>query len=485
MKRQASEYELIVLGTGLAGLIVGTLLSENHEVLILKERKFRSFHTKEGYRFLPFSNFQEKRLKLNIILKLAQALGLSLSSGDREKEKWVQSTPGKPKEKVSSQVILPKARIDLFCKPSLFKTELEREFPRETAQIETFYQEMRQIRQLLEAMRAKASPELFFPVMARSLIKRWLMFETLPKGRMDERLSLFSKEFREFIQLQLISLGNLHSDQLSISLATHLLLNDEQDEWASEMDIEKLRETIFGKYFESGGRVEEIDGVEKVEMRWRREFILSIKGRQGLLRSNLILLNSPLHRLSNLLGRREKVLSPWREKVKPRSMLIPLFLGIREKALPVGMRDLLVSILDLNKPYEGGNVLFISISRKGDETDAPEGKRALIVQSLWDQNSFTEHQKGVMEHLYRLFPFLEKHIEFADWSWAEEQSSCWSYPHFLYEATPGFRWREGVIPTRITKNLYFSGKENFPYLGLEGEVLSGLMVGQEILKKYS
>jgi len=486
MKRQANEYELIVLGTGLAGLIAGTLLSiKNHEILLLKEKKYHSFFTKEGYWFLPFSNFLEKRFKVHSILKLAQALGLSLPSGDREEERRIQSGPGKAKEKVSFQIILPKARIDLFYKASLFKRELEREFPKETAQIETFYQEVRQIHQLLKAMEAKESSDLFFPVMPRSFIKRWLMFEALPKVRTDERLSLFSKEFKEFIQLQLISLGNFHSNQFPISLTTYLLFNDERDEWASAMDTEKLKETILGKYFQSGGRVEEIEGVDKVERRWRREFILSVKGRQGLLRSNSILLNSPLHRLSNLLGRKEKVLSPWREKVKPHSMLIPLFLGIREKALPVGMKDLVVSILDLNKPYEGGNVLFISISPKGDEREAPEGKRALTVQSLWDQNSFTEHQKGVMEHLHHLFPFLEKYIEFTDWSWAEEQSSCWSYPHFLYEAAPGFLWREGVVPTHISKNLYFAGKENFPYLGLEGEILSGLMVGQQILKKLS
>jgi hypothetical protein len=34
------------------------------------------------------------------------------------------------------------------------------------------------------------------------------------------------------------------------------------------------------------------------------------------------------------------------------------------------------------------------------------------------------------------------------------------------------------------KNLYFIGKENFPYLGLEGEILGGWRVGKEILKKY-
>jgi phytoene dehydrogenase-like protein len=171
-------------------------------------------------------------------------------------------------------------------------------------------------------------------------------------------------------------------------------------------------------------------------------------------------------------------------------VLIPLFLGIREKVVPVGMRDLLVSILDLNKPYEGGNLLFISLSQKGDESEAPEGRRALIVESLmipkrWDPDLFVEHQKGVMKHLNHLFPFLEENIEFTDWDWVNEQFSCWSYPHFLYETTSDFQWREGVVPNRISNNFYFIGKESFPYLGIEGEVLSGLIVAQQILEKYS
>jgi hypothetical protein len=50
---------------------------------------------------------------------------------------------------------------------------------------------------------------------------------------------------------------------------------------------------------------------------------------------------------------------------------------------------------------------------------------------------------------------------------------------------PGdFQWRERIVPTRISKDLYFTGKENHPHLGLEGEVLSGLMVAEQILKKY-
>lgn len=79
--------------------------------------------------------------------------------------------------------------------------------------------------------------------------------------------------------------------------------------------------------------------------------------------------------------------------------------------------------------------------------------------------------------------FLENYIEFVDFQWASTQVPKISYPHFMYETKPDFHWREGVVPTKISKGLYFTGKENFPYLGLEGEILSGLMVGRIILQK--
>jgi hypothetical protein len=223
---------------------------------------------------------------------------------------------------------------------------------------------------------------------------------------------------------------------------------------------------------------------------WIKRITLLPKGEERIFRPNFLIFNSPLHRLSNLLGKKGRLLSKWGERIAPRYVLIPLFLGIREKVVPVGMRDLLVSILELNKPYEGGNLLFLGLSQKGDETEAPDGRRALTVESLmdpkkWDPDSFAEHQKGVMKHLYYLIPFLEEHVEFMDWEWTNHHFPSWSYPHFFYETPFHFQWRKGVVPNRISKNLYFIGKENFPYLGMEGEVLSGLMVAQQILEKYS
>jgi hypothetical protein len=227
-----------------------------------------------------------------------------------------------------------------------------------------------------------------------------------------------------------------------------------------------------------------------LEKRLGKGVILTTKKDEKAFRSQYLIFNSPLYCLKNLSGEKSRLLSKWSDRIQPRYALIPLFLGIHERVVPVGMGDLLISILDLDKPYEGGNLLFLRLSQKGDETEAPDGRRALTVESLMiprglDPESFTRHQTGVMKHLYHLFPFLEGHIEYTDWSWGEKQWSCWSYPHFLYETASDFRWREGVVPNRLSRRFYFVGKENFPYLGMEGEVLSGLMASQQILERCS
>jgi phytoene dehydrogenase-like protein len=489
MRRKSEEHDIVILGSGLGGLIAGALLSSNNrKVLLLKERRYQPSFVKGDYRFVPFSNFSERRLKHSLLLKMTHALNLPPVTGDREDGRKGDRRFGKTKEELAFQVILPKARVDLFCQRSIFRREWKREFSREADRIANFYKEMERIASLMRRMKSEGDSWSPFPIRSSPWIKRWLPFKSLPGERMNEKLSAFSKEFGEFIQLQLISWGNLCSDRFPVYLAAYLLLQDEGEEWVSQIDLERTEKRILEIFDLSGGKIEEIEGVEKIERKWLGGFALSLKGETRVLRSRFLLFNSPLHHLSHLLGKKDRKLSRWREKIQPRYALLPLFLGIDEKVIPVGMRDLLVSILDLEKSYEGGNLLLLNLGPKGDGEWAPEGKRALTVQSLipveqGDPGSLDEHLKGVMRHLDHLFPFLDRYLEFADWNWAKEQFLCWSYPHFLYETNHDFKWGEGVVPARLSKNLYFVGKENFPYLGLEGEIISGRLVGKKLLEK--
>ncbi len=491
MRWQGDEYEAIILGSGLGGLVTGAYLSkERRRVLLLKEPSYHSSYRERGYRFVPFSNFSEKRMKVALLKRISEELGLPSFTGNGGATERDELRLKKPREAVDFQMILPKARIDLFCRRSMLDKELKREFPEEVAEIEGFYEGMDGLQPLLKVEEAKEGTGPFFPIQSGSLIRRWWPFKSAPGGRMDERLAPFSREFREFVKLQLLCWGNLFPDHYPVSLGTHLLFRDGKEEWSSALDIESLKERILKNFFQTGGEVEEIGRVERIERRWREGIILSVDRDQRVFRSKFLILNSPLKHLSRLIDKEGRLRSRMGGRILPRYVLIPLFLGISEKVVPVGMRDLLVSILELNKPYEGGNLLFISLSQKGDEAEAPDRRRALTVESLmvpqeWNADSLVEHQEGVMRHLCHLFPFLEEHIEFVDSNWVNEHSVCWSYPHILYETPSDFEWREGIVPSRLSKDLYFVGKENFPYLGMEGEVLCGLKVAKQILAKTS
>lgn len=478
MNHDSKAFDVTVLGTGLSGLIAANRLAkENRSVLLLKEERYRSSYAREGYRFVPFSNFSEKQIQTNLLKKI------SFTADRRESRK----KGDQPKQGVSFQVILPEARIDLYRERSLLQREWKREFPDESNQIETFYAELDRVKKILKKEKSKPFPLSSFPVRSGSFLKEWLSFDGLPKEETNKWLSSFSLEFKKFIELQMLSHENLRLDSFPISLVSHLLLNDEEDEWEENLDLEKVTQGMIEKFTQSGGSVIEIEGVEKVEMKWRGGVSVFLKGGKPACRCRSLVLNAPLHSLSGLFRKRGKALSSWGKKIRTRYALAPFFLGICEKAIPVGMRNLLISILDLEKPYEGGNLLFLSLSQKGDEHQAPEGKRALTAQAFMScggspKDSVSDLQDGVMNHLRQLFPFLENHIEFIDRKWAEDQMDCWSYPHYLYEIGSGFKWRRGIVPIRISKHLYFSGRENFPYLGLEGEILSGLLLGAQILK---
>jgi phytoene dehydrogenase-like protein len=489
MYRQANDYEVIVLGSGLGGLIAGTLLAKKrHSVLLLKEKAYQTSYHRDGYQFSPFSNFSEKRLRPSLLRGISRELGLSFLNGNSEGDTLEEKDSEKKRGKVPFQVILPKSRIDLFDDPSLSRMEWKREFPTEIPQAEAFYDELGLIQGLLKT-RNQQETSSFFPVDRRPFLRKWLSFSSLPNDRTDERLSSFSWEFKKFIQFQLISWGNLFSDSFPVALAAYLLLHKERGNWVSSMDLEGVERELLDCFVQSGGEIEEIERAERAEKRWRKGFTLTLEGDRRAFQGKYLILNAPLHSFRDLLRKEGTSLSRWLETIHPRYFLVPCFFGIREKVVPVGMRDLLVSILDPEKPYEEGNVLFLSLSPRGNERMAPEGCRALTVQSLapfrsWNGVS-SAHRESVMNHLTHLIPFLEPYLDLSEFEWAGQQTGHWSYPHYLYEINGPLRWREGVVPTRLSRNLYFIGKENFPHLGLEGEVLGGLMVAQQMLKKFS
>lgn len=255
MKQASDEQEVIILGSGLGGLVAGALLSiNNRPVVLIKEDGYQSSYSIKGYRFVPFSNFSEKCLKPSLLKKISQALNLpSLvdTQGESKQAKGISETS---RQKVAFQVVLPKARIDIFSQHPLYQEEWKREFPKEVVLIEAFYNEVDQICHLQQKAKAKENASPFFPFPPHSVINTFFSFGPFSKKKLGQRLSLFSKEFKEFIQLQLISWGNLCPDRIPLSLASRILF-DETHEGNSNVDLERLGTEILNQFLRSGGRI--------------------------------------------------------------------------------------------------------------------------------------------------------------------------------------------------------------------------------------
>jgi phytoene dehydrogenase-like protein len=473
MTSHHESIDVVVLGEGLGGLVAANLLVQSHlHVLILKEEDYRSIYPKEGYRFAPFSNFRERRVPSHLIQKISSHLSLP-------------QLPEPSHQLGSFQIILPQARIDLFPRGPLFDREIKREFPKEVDKIKTLYDSIVQKKESLMRKKMEEGEALFPLFPSHSLWRRLKGFMWKKREGLNKRFSSFSKEFREYLKLQIFAKGNFLSEQVDFSLASYLLLSEEG---FSGISSEKMKEILFKKFIDSGGRALGLEGLEEVERKGRDGFHLLLRSEERAIHSRFLLLNLPLHPISERFNFFQQNLSRWIQRIKPSFLILPLFIGIREKGLPVGMGDLLVSIFDLERTYENGNLLYLSLSPRGEESQAPEGRRALLVEGLmathaWDSSSLDLFQKGVISHLKHLIPFFEDFIEFVDFEWTLDQVNKISYPHFIYETDFDFHWREGIVPIRVSKNLFFVGKENFPYLGVEGEILAGMKAAKEILRK--
>lgn len=470
------KYDVTVIGTEAGGLFASAILGKrNLSILILKEKGYKPFFEKDGYRFEPFSNLTEIGLNKRLIRWVSEELGLStkeFSSNDiNEKE-------------IFYQIILPENRIDIMNDfSSFFEIEMRREFGKELDKIINFYDNMRDIGDKIRKITVKDFPQNLFPVRKACALRRLFSSFLFKEKDIGRRLTIFSEEFKNFIILQLFPNGNLIPFNFPTSLTAYILMNSIESRLRS-IDINNLKRILMERINASGARIEEVGRIERIERKSKTGFIIKTVEEEKEFESRYIIVNHPIQNISYFNGEEKKRISKWKRFIEPYYVIVPFFLGIREKVIPVGMKDLVISLYDLRKPFENGNLIYISLSPK-DGDKAPTGRRALVLECLIPfenlGSSLEGCKKNIISHLNYIVPFLEEYIDLKDFELAENQLSSWSYPHFIYKVRVNFDWRGGIVPNQISKNLFFIGKENFPYLGLEGEIIGGYLTAKSII----
>jgi phytoene dehydrogenase-like protein len=475
-------WDVVILGTNAAGILAGALLTKKGFSVLLLEEKEKAGTVRGKYRFRRFCNFSEVLVRKTVIEGVYQLLDLALDHGDFT-----------CRRDFKCQIILPGHRVDISSDPNDLLGEMKREFPRDFGLIETLYGRLKEEDWIRRTMMAIGDEKSLRGRIERQLAQA---YHTLS----DRPLSAFlgslkgDRTFARFIDVQIKSMSYLDADDSPFSLASHLMGTLLEDEVFTDMTSPRgFMEKVKREVVRGGGRISAIESYKGIRIEKSPGEFSIHTGDSKTTSSRVCIGNLPFTQLRELIpsafsGRK------WERKGKllwPKYFVLSLNLGIDARGVPVGLGDCFVSLRDGVVPYENANLLMGFMGPEG--VGAPSGKRAITVNSFVPMalgKADRAEIKGVIEnmvcHLLEVAPFLDKSIRLIDARPSVERyRSQGSNSDIVYGATSPFRVGRAILPT-ITpmEGLFIASRENFPYLGFEGEIISGIEAAQAVSHRF-
>ena len=477
------RWDVVILGTNTGGILAGALLAKRGFSVLFLEEEGKAAKLHGRYRFRQFSNLSEIFVSRALIEGIYQLLGLRLADGE-----FVY------RGDLKRQILLPGHRVDMATHRTDPLDEMKREFPENWDLIETFYSRLQEEDLIRRTMLALGDER---PLLGRIGKRLDLAYHVLS----DRALSAFlgslkaGKAFTRFIDVQIRSMSYLHVDDWPLSLASHLagiLIRDEV-----LMDVVSPRgfmDRVKREALKGGGQVSNLESFNTVQIeKSSGEFRIHTDGEEKTISSRVCIGNLPFSQLKKLIptafsGRK------WAQKeghLWPKYFILSLNLGLDARGIPVGLGDCFVSLRDMDAPYENGNLLMVFMGPEG--VWAPPGKKSVMVNAfipVGDGKRDRAKIKGAIEnmlvHLLEVAPFLDRSIRLIDVRPSlERYGGQWVNRDVIYGGAPSFRVGSEILPTVTPlEGLFLACRENFPYLGFEGEILSGIKVARAISNRF-
>jgi phytoene dehydrogenase-like protein len=477
------KWDVVILGANASGIIAGALLTKKGFSVLLLEEKLKAGYVRGKYRFQRFSNLSELLVSRATVEGVYQLLGLPFAHGEFTHRR-----------NLKYQILLPGHRVDIPVGRAALLDEITREFPRDCDLIETFYTRVQERDWIRRSMMAIGDEQ---PLLGR--IERWLVhgYHALS----DRPLSAFlaslkgDKAFARFIDVQIKSMSYLLADDLPFGLASYLIGIFVQDEVFTDiMGSHGFKDMLKGEVVGGGGRINTLESFDTIRIeKDEEEFRIYTKGEGKPIASRVFIGNIPFIHLKRLIpaafsGRK------WAEKGKrlcPKFFILSLNLGIDARGIPIGLGDCFVSLRDLDAPYENGNLLMVFVGPEG--IGAPSGKRSVTVNAFVPLDTGESARAGIKRviesmliHLLDIAPFFDRSIRIIDGRPSiERYRGQWTNSDIIYGGPPSYRVGDEILPTVTPlEGLFLAGRENFPYLGFEGEILSGIKAAKAISNRF-
>ena len=476
------RWDVVIVGTNAGGTLAGALLVKRGFSVLFLEEKAQAGNTRGKYRFRQFSNLSEIFLRSAVVEGVHNLLGLPLAGGEFAR-----------RGDIKCQILLPGHRVDMISPGNDPLEEMKRAFPRELGLIESFYSRLRGEDWIGRTVMSIGNEQPLSDRVGKGLARAYHSLSDRPLSAFVGTLG-GDKAFARFIDVQIKSMSYLYVDDFPLSLATHLIATLFRDDVLTDATSRRgFLEGLRGEAVRWGGRTSLLESFDSIRIEQSPgEFRIYTNGEDTAILSRFCIGNLPLTRLKNLMttafsGRK------WVERGRglwPKYFIFSLNLGLDAREIPVGLGDCFVSLRDMDAPYENGNLLMGFMRPEG--VGAPPRKRAVTVNAFIPVGQGKRDRaeiRGVIEnmlvHLLEVAPFLDRSIRLIDGRPSlERYGGQWTNSDIVYGGNPSFRVGAQILPISTPlEGLFLPGRENFPYLGFEGEILSGIKASRAILKR--
>ena len=149
---------------------------------------------------------------------------------------------------------------------------------------------------------------------------------------------------------------------------------------------------------------------------------------------------------------------------------------IDEAGIPGGMRDnLIVYLGKATDPFSPEHLVFLSLEKV--DSGKVEGHTTVFHRKEQGGEDTETWARAQIHRLETLFPFMTSHMEVQGWYGSGGHPL--NIGRYFYGQTHKRRLGATLVKKgALGKNIHYIGRRQFDYLGLEGEILTGLMATQ-------
>jgi phytoene dehydrogenase-like protein len=485
-----AHYQVVIVGTDLAGLVLGALCAKKgYRVLVVGQGSQGSLYEHGGYTMCRRPELVHG-LASPPVRRVFEELSLGLE---------LRNLP-KPIEP-AFQVVLPRSRINASTDPRLFERELQREFPNDAKDIETFFRRVHEIDEEVEEL-LKLRPNLP-PVGVvetfkfRRLVKRFPFLDD--EWAIEDPLSIFphGHPFRAFALAAFrFTCGMLPARPYPATFVrsiTELF----KGAWTFDQGPNTLR-SLFLNMVAAGGDVLPRGHVQQIEVQRGKatQVVLRDKRQIGC---DLLVCNTDPKRFAALIPQ-EQQNDEYHHTIHTLQPVYYTFVGnfvVRARAIPEAMARHVFAVADLTQPLEEDNL--VHIARDLDVAVATDDREVRLVTAamrvpLNAASGGVAAAEVLLDRLQRrvedTLPFLGEHLLARHTPWVRTGDDAGDEdvdPNELQpaygEAIPHTLGTSPIATATGYRNILMGSDAAFAGLGTDGPYVAALNMFGQVLER--